>query len=827
MSNQTAFDRLVDALRDHGSTVRDTGHGTASAQCPAHDDGTASLSVGPRRDGKGVVVHCHAGCDYLEVLAALKFSPGDLFDEPKMREVWSPRRDYRYPGGRINHRYLKANGRKGFYQDNGGDRDRSLYLGDQLGADDEIVYVNEGEKGAEAMRAAYGVIAVSVGSATRTVDWSPLAGRNVVLVQDNDDTGREWAPEAVAALTPIVKSVKVVRAAVNTDKADAADHIAAEKGLEEFVPVPIVVQTPTVAAESDDDDKPQRRSVAAQLVDMARAHYRLGVTDTDDPFGVTAEHPHIALMLRGGKTGLRAELSRRYFAETNTVASQQALADACMVLEGYAAQENPQRVYLRVAEQAGAVYVDMGDTAGRVIEISGGKWRIVDTAPVLFRRTKLTGQLPHPHPGDLGTLWEFVPVDEADRPVLLAVLVAALVQVDVPHVILVLAAEQGSAKSTATRILVSLVDPSAVPLRQPPRDPDGWTTAAAASWVVALDNLSGEIPAWLSDCLCRASTGDGSVKRALYTDSDVSVLAFRRCVIGNGVDVVVDRGDLAERVARVGLPRVTTRRPEDELAAAWEAARPRVLGALLDLAAKVHERLPAIEVDDLPRMADFAKVLAAVDEVLGTHGLKRYREQSKMSAADTLDHPLTAALMEYGQPFEDKTSAEILAAVKPDDSGWKPPRGWPKNARAVTARLTRDAPALRSQGWIVEHDDGRNHRNATQWTIAPPERHERGRDSASHGSRDSQELDSRSSDGMRTRESGRESAASHNGAITRADSHNSHNSQLTTPLTCEDELASHASQEYAPSLVLCSCGVELSRPESIARGHCAECEASQ
>jgi hypothetical protein len=195
-----------------------------------------------------------------------------------------------------------------------------------------------------------------------------------------------------------------------------------------------------------EEDKPGRRSVAAQLVDMARGAYSLGVTDTDDPYGVSRERPHIAMMLRGGKAGLRAELSRQFFTEHNSVPSQQALADACMVLEGFAQQQNPQRVYLRVGDCGGAIYIDMGDTTGRVIEISGGKWRVVDTAPVLFRRTKLTGELPHPHPGDLSRLWDFVAIDELDQPVMLAVLVAALVQVDVPHPILTLLAEQGSAK---------------------------------------------------------------------------------------------------------------------------------------------------------------------------------------------------------------------------------------------------------------------------------------------------------------------------------------------------------------------------------------------
>jgi hypothetical protein len=47
----------VDALRDHGSTVTPSGD-KAIVQCPSHDDGRASLSVGPRRDGKGQRATC-------------------------------------------------------------------------------------------------------------------------------------------------------------------------------------------------------------------------------------------------------------------------------------------------------------------------------------------------------------------------------------------------------------------------------------------------------------------------------------------------------------------------------------------------------------------------------------------------------------------------------------------------------------------------------------------------------------------------------------------------------------------------------------------------
>lgn len=96
---------------------------------------------------------------------------------------------------------------------------------------------------------------------------------------------------------------------------------------------------------------------------------------------------------------------------------------------------------------------------------------------------------------------------------------------------LALLGEQGTGKSSATKNLVQLVDPSPVPLRKPPRDADGWVTAASGSWVVGLDNLS-TIPPWLSDSLCRAVTGDGDgdVRRELYSGDGLSVFSFRRVI---------------------------------------------------------------------------------------------------------------------------------------------------------------------------------------------------------------------------------------------------------------------------------------------------------
>jgi DNA primase len=75
-----AFDRIVDKLMSNGNKVRTIGDGRASAQCPAHDDGTPSLSV-TRIEGS-VLLHCHGGCETGHVLDALGLAKRDLFDDP-------------------------------------------------------------------------------------------------------------------------------------------------------------------------------------------------------------------------------------------------------------------------------------------------------------------------------------------------------------------------------------------------------------------------------------------------------------------------------------------------------------------------------------------------------------------------------------------------------------------------------------------------------------------------------------------------------------------------------------------------------------------------
>jgi hypothetical protein len=97
-------------------------------------------------------------------------------------------------------------------------------------------------------------------------------------------------------------------------------------------------------------------------------------------------------------------------------------------------------------------------------------------------------------------------------------------------------------------------------------------------------------------------------------------------------------------------------------------------------------------------MADFARILAAIDQVLGTEGFARFAEQARTMAEDFLSaDPFLAAMAETEVDFTG-TSAELLVKVSPDEDGWRRPRDWPKNARSVTSLLKRNAPACGRPG---------------------------------------------------------------------------------------------------------------------------------
>lgn len=326
---------------------------------------------------------------------------------------------------------------------------------------------------------------------------------------------------------------------------------------------------------------------------------------------------------------------------------------------------------------------------------------------MLFRRSALTLALPVPvqtEPAALNELRSILNVDDDSWPLVVGFLVTALLP-HIPHPVLMLGGEQGTGKTTAARIIVRLIDDSSAPTRHEPRDPEQWAIAAAGSWTVALDNVSHVTP-WLSDALCRAVTGDGLVRRKLYTDSDLSVLHFRRCVLMTSIDTGTLRGDLADRLLIIDLERIPDdrRRTDAELDDAYKRARPRLLGALLSALSQTLTVLSSVKLSTMPRMADFSRVLAALDRacpgVTGGQALNLFIDQRHRIADEVVESDVLASgiigLIETGGVWNGTAAAllEALTSVLPN----KQPKGWPTSARGMAGQLRRVIPALRAVG---------------------------------------------------------------------------------------------------------------------------------
>lgn len=83
----------VDMLLARLDKVRRAGEGWAAC-CPAHQDRSASLSIGTGRDGR-ILLNCFAGCPALEVVQAIGLQLSDLFPERIRPETPEERRQAR------------------------------------------------------------------------------------------------------------------------------------------------------------------------------------------------------------------------------------------------------------------------------------------------------------------------------------------------------------------------------------------------------------------------------------------------------------------------------------------------------------------------------------------------------------------------------------------------------------------------------------------------------------------------------------------------------------------------------------------------------------
>lgn len=423
------------------------------------------------------------------------------------------------------------------------------------------------------------------------------------------------------------------------------------------------------------------------------------------------------------------------------VVREQALGDAIRQLEGLAIFEgSEQEVNVRVAgDAASAVYIDLGDKDWQAVRIDCNGWEVVSDCPAKFVRPKGLIALPLPvkggNAGQLRDLLNLPDNDDGDQNwrLILAWIAQAFLPSG-PYPVLVLLGPQGSAKTTAGRIIRRLIDPSTVPDRGTPKDEHNLFIEATSNWIVSIDNLS-TLPSWLSDVLCRLSTGGGFSTRTLYENRDQELFEAMRPALLTGISDVVTRPDLLDRAIIVNLPRIdkSIRRRERDVYRDLDKAAGGILGFLFSAISEGMGKLPDVSLDKMPRMADFATWGIATEEALGgSHGsfMKAYAGSQEEATGTALETwPIASYLWEFAKSFREQdkawtgTPGELKQAIeeKVSDDALKRSKEWPKTPSALSKQINRLDPALREVGVVIEKASGsrRNGRKVQVYYVAP------------------------------------------------------------------------------------------------------------
>jgi hypothetical protein len=176
-----------------------------------------------------------------------------------------------------------------------------------------------------------------------------------------------------------------------------------------------------------------------------------------------------------------------------------------------------------------------------------------------------------------------------------------------------------------------------------------------------------------------------------------------------------------DRIIPLHLPVISAekRKLDAYLQEAWDELYPSLVGAVMDLCSQILRVLPSVELSSLPRMADFAKVLAAYDLVTGEESLNIYLSLINSSATTVIEgDKFLDSLKRHLHGGWTGSAGELLEKINSLEP-FVTAQGWPSSAKSVTEKLMRSAPTLRKAGWTVDNLGDKNKGNRTLWRIVP------------------------------------------------------------------------------------------------------------
>jgi primase-polymerase (primpol)-like protein len=377
-----------------------------------------------------------------------------------------------------------------------------------------------------------------------------------------------------------------------------------------------------------------------------------------------------------------------------------AINQAKIQIEARCESSRQVELFNRVGWQDGAIYYDLTTQDWKGVRIDKGGWQVVSLPPIFRRYQHQAEQVLPVHGGDPKELLHFCNISPDDH-CLFMVLAASFFIPNIPHVILSQTGEQGSGKSNNSRKIKSLVDPSRVMLISTPKDLEQAQMTAEKHWISTFDNIS-KILEWFSDFLCRGVTGEGDMKRSLYTNDDEFIRSYRRCFVLNGIGALMWRADLLDRAIIFDIPILKDTRPERIMDEDWRKSLPGILGGIFTAISKAMNTVGTVNGHEKFRMSDFAQWGGALAEALGysqDEFFSKYQESVDRKWQDTAEDSAFAKKiidhLDKNNGYWEGATVELLEELRSEDAE---SIGTPKTAKWLSTELVRIAPVMRNVG---------------------------------------------------------------------------------------------------------------------------------
>lgn len=436
------------------------------------------------------------------------------------------------------------------------------------------------------------------------------------------------------------------------------------------------------------------------LMELATEKTQLFCDEYNEAFAKVSMGDHFEIWPVSSRSkDFRNWLIVKYYREIGTIPSSSNVNNVIDTIRALAWENRQQyKLHIRSAWFQDCIFYDLANAMWQSIKIYPGGWQIINNPPILFRRYPHMKEQPLLDPqGDPKKLMEFINIEDEKQKLLYLCSIITDIIPDIPHVVKVLYGQEGSTKSTTSKITRSVIDPSAALTCRSYTQKKEFVQYLAHNYCCVLDNLSA-INTNLSDLLCSAVTGDGDTKRTLYTDDGDTIFVFKRSFIINGINNVVLRPDLLRRSVLFELhpPKPNMRATESDLWRNFEASRSFILGGILNTLAKAMQIYPQLKLERLYDMADFTLWGAAVAEALGATAeafLDAYESNKTLQMKQAIlnnavAHAVTVLMAEKsewsGSPTRLLFELENIANKEKMDVKSK---NWPKAANALMRKL--------------------------------------------------------------------------------------------------------------------------------------------